>query len=179
MPKTKRFLQPRILILCATALLCVPLLAIAGGGLMGHGFSHRGPDRHDFQAIANRMLDHLAVRLDLTEGQTSELRALVEEHHLQKADQADLMRQAGGDLIRTIVEEPFDELEVRAAVQQAATIAEELAVAHAELFAEARTILTPEQIEELQKMHAEGGPRHHRKLMRWLHRDESATSTGS
>lgn len=172
-----------VLIAGAIALLTLPLLAFAGGGL-GPGFGHAGlglgglghggfgHGDGDHAMLAARILDHLGERLELTDAQTDELSALLEDHRLENEPRWAEMKSASEALHAAMMSETFDEGAVRVAVREAAAVSEELAVSHASLMAEARTVFTPEQIEELQAMHDERGERRHRRMM---HRGHGGT----
>ena len=102
----------------------------------GGGFHGRGP-----------LLDHLAEKLELSEGQVAEIEALRESHREEMEplmEKARAARHAVGDLMRS---EAFDEETVRSAARQAADIHVEMTVLRARHHSELKSVLTPEQQE--------------------------------
>ncbi len=91
-------------------------------------------------------------RLDLSEGQQAELKALFEARHESHAETHKALHEARRALEKQIRAEVFDEAAIRAAAAAVAALEADLAVARALGAQEMRKILTPEQLAELEAM---------------------------
>jgi len=183
--------RTRTLIATAIALLAFPLVAYSQGGFggrSGHGMSaghpfgaghgssmeHFEPGEH-----IERILEHLGERLELTEAQGQELRSMLDAHRLENEPRWEEFKTATHTFHETMMSETFDETAVRDAARARAAITEELAVSHASLMAQSRTVLTPEQIETLEGLHGERTERRQSRRMhrRWHRRGQGSDAT--
>jgi Spy/CpxP family protein refolding chaperone len=164
MQETKRHApRPTLIAAAAALLLFVPLLAAAqsdwdggyppyrhgprGGHLHGmHG--HHGPAGFEGGFFLGRLVE----RLDLTEEQRAEVHALMEEHHESFQDEIEQLHTARLALMEQSTASEFDEMAIRAAAEEVATIEVELQVARAQLLQQVLQLLTPEQQEEARRM---------------------------
>ena len=102
----------------------------AGGGGPGPGFRHESP--------AERM-DHLAILLDLTDGQKAQVQAILDEQHAKMKAQHDAMQASG--------QKPtFDQM--KAAHDQL----------RQDTLAKLTPVLTPAQLKKFQVLMEERGP---------------------
>jgi Spy/CpxP family protein refolding chaperone len=101
-----------------------------GGGGPGPGFRHESP--------AERM-DHLAILLDLTDGQKAQVQAILDEQHAKMKAQHDAMQSSG--------QKPtFDQM--KAAHDQL----------RQDTLAKLTPVLTPAQLKKFQVLMEERGP---------------------
>jgi len=156
--------RTRVLILIAVAAaFAVPSLAMAGpfGGRTpgahgrGGGF---GPDG----GHGLRMLDRMAVLLDLTAEQEADLQAIREATHAQVEPLMEQLR-ASRDAWRD-AHQPgtFDEPAFRAHVESQSALHAEIAVITARAFNQAWQVLTPEQQAQLESWRTKMQQRHDR-----------------
>jgi len=101
----------------------------------------RGP--HGLHAMD---LTGLIEDLNLTDEQKAQVEAIVEKYEADKNNLLQSARQARDELQDAVFAEAYNEAAVRQAAQQVSSIMEELAVLHAKMVAELRTVLSPEQI---------------------------------
>lgn len=129
--------------ICGLALLLasVPALAQPRGG--GHGFM----DGH--------RLEHLALRLELSDGQREALKELFTDRFEAGFEARQGMFEARKALHDQIHADTFDEAAVREAAEAVAALEVERAVERAQQVQKMRQILTPEQLAELEEMRDE------------------------
>lgn len=112
------------------------------GGGHGPGWSEGG----------GRMLERIADRLELSDQQREQIRAVHEVYHEDVEALVNVMRVARGDLQDRIVTDSFDEVAIREASSRVAAVSADLAVVRARIHSDVRQILTPEQIAEAEEM---------------------------
>lgn len=139
------------------ALLFMALPALAQGRGHGHG-GPGGMDRH--------RLEHLALRLELSDGQREELRQAFEERHEVGAETRRALFDARQALREQIHADSFDEPAIRRAAAAVAALEADMAVERARQAQKLRAILTPEQVAELDRLRAERGERGERRFGR-------------
>lgn len=136
------------LTICGLALLVAALPAVAQP--RGHG-PGRGPgfmDGHRFE--------HLAERLDLSEGQRADLRQAFTARFEEGAEGRRGLFEARQELDAQIHAESFDEAAIREAAGVLAALEAEMAVERARQVQKMHEILTPEQLAQLEEMRGEG-----------------------
>lgn len=116
----------------------------------GHGPHRGGPGGRD-----GHRLEHLALRLDLSDGQREELRQAFDERFEAGAEARRAMFEARRALAEQIHAESFDEAAIRAAADVVASLEADAAVERARQAQKLRQILTPEQYAELEQMRGE------------------------
>lgn len=94
-------------------------------------------------------------RLDLSEGQREEIRAIFESERDSVQVNHEEMRALGAELEGQIEADPYDEEAVRAKAAGLAELRVEMAVLRARQLGQIREVLTPEQIDELKQMKGE------------------------
>ena len=100
-----------------------------------------------------RMVERMARKLDLTEGQRVRMREIYEKHRAEGlSDAARNARQAHREMRRLIHDPAAGEDAVREAATKAARADADLAAARHRVFADAFTVLTPEQQEKAKAM---------------------------
>lgn len=127
--------QYKLLIL---ALAATMILGTASPILAKHA---RGP--HGLHALN---LASLIEDLNLSDEQKAQVEAIVAKYEDDKNSLLENVRPARDELRDVIFAEAYNEAAVRQAAQQVSSIMEELAVLHAKMVAELRTVLSPEQI---------------------------------
>ena len=95
---------------------------------------------------------HMLHRLGLTEGQRDEIRRLLDQHREQTRPQLRQVSERRLDLFDRIHAPELDEAAIRDRAIAVATAEAEIAVARAVLLQQVRRLLTPEQLEDAQKM---------------------------
>ena len=137
--------------ICGVALLAAALPALAQPPAPGphgpHGRHDGGPgwmDGHRFE--------HLAERLDLSEGQRDELRQALEAGAEEGREARRGLFEARRALGEQIHADVFDETAIREAAASVAAFEADLAVERAQRAQEMRRILTPEQLAQLEEM---------------------------
>ncbi len=137
--------------ICGVALLAAALPALAQPPARGpHGPHDGGPgfmDGHRFE--------HLAERLDLSEGQRDALRQALEDGAAEGREARRGLFEARRALGEQIHAEVFEEAAIREAAAAVAAFEADLAVERARHAQEMRRILTPEQLAQLQEMREE------------------------
>lgn len=143
-----KFPRFRVSLLAMALLLLAPLTALAAPGLHGHAEGKgMGED--------GRMLEHLMYRLELSESQIEEVHTLVEPRQAEFEALHEQMVTARGAMMNAIHAETFDETAIREAAAAKGDVDAELGVARAMLLNEVRTVLTGDQLAELNEMFAE------------------------
>ena len=138
----------------ATALAAV----LAGGALMyAQGPGPGGPRGRGPGGVGpERMEAGVMLRgLDLSEAQQQQIRQLREQHREQTRPIVERLREARQAREAAMTATPFNEGQIRAAMQQLAVVESDLAVQQARLQADVRAILTPEQVQQLDARRAE------------------------
>ncbi len=130
-------------------LLAAALPAMAQPAKRGsHG---RGPG-----AMDGHRLEHLALRLELSDGQREELRQAFGEGFEDGAEVRRALFDARRALAERIHAETFDEAAIREAAGAVAALEADAAVGRAQQAQKLRQILTPEQLAEFEEMRAAG-----------------------
>ena len=111
------------------------------------GKGGRGPGFMD-----GHRLEHLALRLELSDGQREELKAAFSERFEAGAERRQAMFEARRALRQAIHAESFDEAAIREAAAAVAALEADRAVERAKGAQKLREILTPEQLAELEQM---------------------------
>ena len=159
-------LPRRRVLFAAVALLAIaPLMVQAAPGLHGHAAGHgAGEDA--------RMLEHIMDRLELTEDQIQQVHGLVEPHQASFEVMHEQMVAARDTMVNAIHAETLDETAIRDAAAAKGEIDAELGVARATLLQEIRSVLTADQLAEMNEMFAE------MKAYQGLHRRHQAHGEG-
>ncbi len=126
------------LALAALAVLALPTFAYAA--------SHRPAGR------TPTALERVAQRLDLSQDQIDQIRRILAGHKEELAAEIGAVTAARRNLFDTIHGETFDETAIRRASAAVGAAETELAVTRGGIVQEVRTVLTPEQQEELAQM---------------------------
>ncbi len=171
-----------ILTIAAAALIAIPLTLVAqgvpgggsgqgpGGGPGGAAWGH-GPGGAGFGGgpgdglgMFDRMLPRLAERLGLTDEQLDEIRTILDEARPRIADFSDQL-DAGRAAYREANPDPtvFDEGAFRTHAAEQAGIQIDLMVLTQSTRARALSVLTPEQLAQLEEMRNEHGKRFTRR----------------
>ena len=122
-----------------------------GGGRGGPGGRRGGPGGPGGPAGLSPMM---LERLDLSDGQRTRVREIVEGQREAQKGLGDQARQLHDKLEMAIAGASFDESTVRTLSADLATIQADMAVARARVFAEVVQILTPEQQTKLKDLQA-------------------------
>ncbi|MFQ5350803.1 MAG: Spy/CpxP family protein refolding chaperone [Thermoanaerobaculia bacterium] len=134
--------------ICGLILLTASLPALAQGrGDRRHGRGRGGMDGH--------RLEHLALRLELSDGQREELKELFAAGFETRTEARRNMFEARRALAEQIRAEAFDEAAIRKAAAAVAALEAERAVERALQTQKIRQILTPEQLAEFKGMRGE------------------------
>ena len=138
------------LTICGLVLLAGAMPALAQPREHGPGRGH-GPGFMD-----GHRLEHLALRLELSDAQREELRAAFEARFEAGAAAREELRAARQALDEQIHAASFDEGAIREAAGALAALEVDMAVERARQAQKMREILTPEQLAELEEMRGEG-----------------------
>jgi len=152
-----------ILIAIATAFV-IPSLALAGpfGGRAPRPHGHDGAFGPD-GGHGLRVIDRMAVLLDLSEEQEANLQAIREATHAQVDPLMEQLR-ASRDAWRADHEPgSFDEEAFRAHIESQSALHAEIAVITARAFTQAWQVLTPEQQAQLESWRSKMQERHERR----------------
>ncbi len=136
--------------ICTLALLAASLPALA------HNPRGRGPEGGRGFGDGHR-LEHLALRLELSDGQRQELKQALSERFEAGAEARRGLFEARQALREKIHADSFDEAAIREAAAAIAALAADMAVERGRQAQELRRILTPEQLAELEQMREERG----------------------
>jgi protein CpxP len=137
-------IRTAMLVIALMAFLAVPAITMAAPHRHGHGpHGEPGP---------GEMMRMLADRLDMTEEQRDQVKALHQQHRQAMEAQRDQMREAQRELADQMHAATFDEGAIRNAAATVAALKADLAVAKAALHQEVRALLTPEQLEQFNEM---------------------------
>ncbi|WP_321367464.1 Spy/CpxP family protein refolding chaperone [uncultured Desulfuromusa sp.] len=129
---------------------------------------HRQGQRMNYEQHQVRMenrLEKMAVILDLTEEQQTQIEALIEKQWQDRQSMRAQMQTSRNDLRAYKQGNEFNESEFRAKAQKHADLKTEMMVQHAKTRQQLFAVLTPEQqqkAEKLRALHGEGffGPQH-------------------
>lgn len=145
--------KPRLtLAICGVALLAAALPALGMPPGRGRGGGPGGPAFMD-----GHRLEHLALRLELSDGQREQLKEMLAARFDAGFEAHRTMFEARRELQERIHAETFDEAAVREAAAAVAALEADAAVARARVVQELRRILTPEQLAELEEMRENRG----------------------
>ena len=105
------------------------------------------------------------MELDLDDTQREEIGKLIKAHRQERQDSKDSIRELRGELRDMVRAQDFKESDFRTVFRQMAPLLEERAVARAKLAFGVKSILTPDQLQELQDSRKKHGNRrgYHRK----------------
>lgn len=112
----------------------------------------RGPRLHGLKTM---------IQLDLSDSQKLKITSIIEKYDNQRQSLKESLREAKRNLARVLETEQPDEAEIRKALRRSAPIKEELFVMRVKMMAELKTVLTPEQMQllEKRKAHRKGRPK--------------------
>ncbi len=134
------------------------LAALAAGGMiagrLAAGVMPEGPSADRF---APHMFRHMARVLDLTDDQKSKIKAVLRTHATEIEAQMTAGATARGALRDTIIAQPVDEASIRAKAAELGRVQGDGAVLFAKIRTEVDPILTAEQKDKLQSLHARLG----------------------
>lgn len=99
-----------------------------------------------------RMLERIADRLELSETQREQIRAVHEVYREDVESLMDTMRVARRDLQTQVAADSFDETSIREASARVAAVSADFAVLRGRIHADVHQILTPEQAAKAQVM---------------------------
>jgi len=125
------------------------MMSILAGGL-----ALAGPGTHPRHGGSREdRMERLARRLDLTEGQKVRMKEIFEKHRSEGlGDAAERARAARRDLRDLIHDPEAADADVREAAKRSAEASADLAVERHRAFAEAFSVLTPEQRERAKSL---------------------------
>jgi periplasmic protein CpxP/Spy len=152
--------RTRVLAMGAALILAVTLAMAQGmhfhGGPMGHDFEH--------------LLDFFSEKLDLSNAQQDQIRAIWQKEKPTFQPLIEQMRQFHGDLNKLGNDGTFDEAKVRALATQQSQTMIELAVQHARIKSEMIQVLTADQKAKLSQLEA----RHEDHMQRHMRQKEGS-----
>lgn len=126
------------------------------GRRMQHpGFAREGHGRGMMHPGGPGGLKMALRRLNLSESQREQIRAIFETGRGRVEANHERMRAVGAELREQIETDPFDEEAVRAKAEAVAAFQVEMAVLRARRSGRIRALLTPEQLDRLQQMRQE------------------------
>ena len=99
-------------------------------------------------------------KLDLTQEQQDQVDAIMDQHQSEKQVLHENMKNAKKTIREAMHADTFNEEAIRTASKTLSANMEEMAVFRGKVFAEIRSILTPEQIGQLSEMRA----KHHKRI---------------
>jgi Spy/CpxP family protein refolding chaperone len=123
-----------------------------------HGFMGRGmgPGGRGGPGGPMGMLPMLGRRIDLTDAQKDQIKAIAASHKEDWKSLAERARAAHGALNQAVTADTVDETLIRQRSADAAAVDADMAIARARVHAEVLQILTTEQKTKLQSLHTEG-----------------------
>ena len=142
-----------------TVVAAMPFADGPGCGRAGHHMAH---SKHDGGRGPN--LERLASRLDMTEQQRAEIKAILDDSRQQMVKLREQMRENRGQLRELVGQAGFDEAAVRSIADNQGDLKAETIVLRARQRHEMRAVLTDEQRVQLDEMwkhrkHRGGGKR--------------------
>ncbi len=126
-------------------------LILAGGVWAGRIAA--GPLDGGRHVSVERMFNRIADRLDLSESQRDQVKAVLREHKDTIVSQIQAVRRARQDLRQAVSASPFDENAIRGKASGLAQVEGDCAVLHAQIRAEILPILNDEQKQKLETFH--------------------------
>jgi protein CpxP len=150
----------RSILTAAGAVAVAGLIALASSASAHGGF---GGSRGGGNWFASSFkVARMAQRLDMSEEQTAQLREVLDAARPEADRLADAM-VANRQAMKAFRDSgTFNETEIRAIADQKGALVADMTVLHARIQAQIRDILTPEQLENFEKMRAgHRGKRHH------------------
>jgi Spy/CpxP family protein refolding chaperone len=136
-------------ILVVAALAAVPFV-YAEPGFRGHMRGHAGGAGLGF--FGGRHLDRLAEKLNLSEQQVDQIKAIYAALHDQNAEYRQSMRGGMMDVTETLLKNPNDVAAAQAIIDQQAAAEKAMKTNLLQATAKALNVLTPDQRAELSKM---------------------------
>ena len=121
---------------------------VVEAGRFGRHHGQRGMMGPEFYGLKTM------IQLKLTPEQQSQILAIIEKYDNQRKSLKGSLREARRNLARVLQAEQPHENEIRNALRQAAPIREELLVMRVKMMGELKTVLTPEQLQLLEKRKA-------------------------
>jgi Spy/CpxP family protein refolding chaperone len=132
-----------VVVLFLTIFLAGPVAVEAGRSGRHHGFQGMmGPGFHGLKTL---------IQLDLSDSQKSEIMSILEKYDNETANLKESLRETRKNLARVLDTDQADENQIRSALRQAAPIKEELIVMRVKMLAELKKVLTPEQLQLLNR----------------------------
>jgi periplasmic protein CpxP/Spy len=122
------------------------------------GPSGKGHGRHGERFL--KVLD----QLNLTESQKHDIAYILKQNREQARELRREMFAARRLVVEAITGNAYNEEAVREAAQKAALVGEQLAVMRAKVFDQIRGLLTPEQLEKIQKIKADSASKINRRM---------------
>ncbi len=122
-------------------LLLIPAIGFAAGG---------GWQKGEAMGSGTRWV-RMAKALDLSEGQKTEIRTILQAEREKIAPLRQQLRESSRQLRQTTLQTPFDEAAVRTLAASRAEAAAELTIARARMQNQIHAVLTPEQRQKAQQ----------------------------
>jgi Spy/CpxP family protein refolding chaperone len=94
------------------------------------------------------------IQLDLSDSQKLKIMSIIEKYENERESLKESLREERHGLKKLLEAEQLNEDEIRSALRRAAPIREELLVMRVKMVAELKTVLTPEQLQLLEKRKA-------------------------
>jgi Spy/CpxP family protein refolding chaperone len=110
------------------------------------------PQGPGFGGGHGRLLERIADRLELTDQQREQVRAVHEVYREDVEALMDVMGVARGDLQNQVRADSFDETAIRQASARVAAVSADLAVLRARIHSDVQQILTPEQAAKAEEL---------------------------
>ena len=136
--------------LALALILCVAAPSLLWAGPQGLGDAARERAAWSIGALLERVLERVGDRLEISDGQREQIRAMVEQRREVLREDVEAVLTARRDLFAAIHGESFDEAAIRAAAAVVGAAQADLAVERARLVQEIRGVLTPEQLERVE-----------------------------
>jgi Spy/CpxP family protein refolding chaperone len=114
--------------------------------------------------MPGHFLNHIAKELNLTADQQDKVKAVFTAHKDQLHTQMTQLHQARTNLANAVHADTFDEGAIRAAAAALGQAEGDAAVQHAQLFAEVRQLLTPDQLAKAKALMSQ----HQQKSGQWF-----------
>jgi Spy/CpxP family protein refolding chaperone len=135
-----------------SVLVSVAAASILAGGVWA-GRMAAGPLGGGRHASAERMFNRLADRLDLSDSQRDQVRAVLRGHKDSILAQVQALRAAHQDLRQAVSASSFDENAIRGKAALLGSVEADAAVLRAQIRAEILPILNDDQKQKLETMH--------------------------
>ncbi|HEY0144452.1 MAG TPA: Spy/CpxP family protein refolding chaperone [Thermoanaerobaculia bacterium] len=151
-----------ITFIVAVALLVVALPLLAGPGMRGHGFGFGGHGGgHGLQIL--RHLDHVREKLDLTDAQVDQLKAIARQTHEENGTYHQQLKGGLHDIVTTLLADPNNTAQAQAILDRQAAAENAMKKNILAATSEALNVLTAEQRTKLAQLIGEHRARHDRR----------------